>query len=805
MANEISTLTDLNGVTHDIEDSTARSAIQTLDGQTVKSVNGQTPTAGAVLIGAGNIGYDNTSSGMTADDLQEAVDELNGTLSSHTGNSTIHVTASDKANWNAKADDSAVVKSVNSVNPVTGNVTLNADNIPADGYGNKSVSGNPITITDGTATTAKNLDVSLTPIQDLHGYDNPWPAGGGKNLIPLTVEGIKAANTDGSWSGNVYTISGGTFTILTDNGGNVTGIKINGTFSGQPIFLLGKVDFYAGNTYLLNGSLSNPSDFRTAIMTKGSDYGNGYIYTPSVDDLARAVLIFCNNNPTADNLIFNPMIRLSTETDPTYAPYSNICPISGYDSVSVKRTGKNLFDDSTWIEGMINPDTGALIPFNAVKCSDYIKVNPSAWYTISSYSQNDFYNPFSIFAYDANKHYLGTVNYTVITSSTTLFAEKFQMPSNASYFRMHISKATLGNSSYQQVEEGDTVTDYEPYQGSTATISLSSAGTVYKGTVDFDTGLVTVTHAIGDLGDLSWTKSGTLFYTNQNPISGIGNHADSSTKADCVCTNYPTETEIDVDGNNVNVGVSIGPDGARIRIRDANSSYTDAATFKTAMSDVKLVYPLATPLTYQLTPAQLTLLNGYNYVTSNGTTISLDYYGSEATNVQAEIAEFETNLDRLAGSIAQIEESPATATHKVGDLIVWDSQLYRVTSAIAVGETLSVGSNVAYTNAENEFREVYSTAETRIGTWIDGSPIYRKVFEFGSEVTINNLSWTDLGSSFPVSYYKQIVQAYGYNANYNAYLPFMVSRSATTNLSCLACRDGAIIAIQYIVLEYTKN
>ena len=80
MANEISTLTDLNGVTHDIEDSTARSAIQTLDGQAVKSVNGQTPTAGAVLIEADDIGYDNTTSGMTADDVQEAVDELNAAI-----------------------------------------------------------------------------------------------------------------------------------------------------------------------------------------------------------------------------------------------------------------------------------------------------------------------------------------------------------------------------------------------------------------------------------------------------------------------------------------------------------------------------------------------------------------------------------------------------------------------------------------------------------------------------------------------------------------------------------------------------
>lgn len=143
MANEISTLTDLNGVTHDIEDSTARSAIQTLDGQAVKSVNGQTPTAGAVLIGAGNIGYDNTNSGMTADDVQEAVDELNAALSGHTSDSTIHVTSTDKTTWNGKQDalnfDSAPTAS--STNPVTsGGVKTALDNqkyfyIDSEGYG----------------------------------------------------------------------------------------------------------------------------------------------------------------------------------------------------------------------------------------------------------------------------------------------------------------------------------------------------------------------------------------------------------------------------------------------------------------------------------------------------------------------------------------------------------------------------------------------------------------------------------------------------------------------------------------------
>ena len=189
MANEISTFTDLNGVTHDIEDSTARSAIQTLDGQAVKSVNGQTPTAGAVLIGAGNIGYDNTSSGMTADDLQEAVDELhtdlgtkantsdlaavatsgsaadvsydntnsgltaddvqeavdelNGTLTGHTSDSTIHVTSSDKTTWNGKQDALTFdnTPTASSTNPVTsGGVKTALDNqqyfyIDSEGYG----------------------------------------------------------------------------------------------------------------------------------------------------------------------------------------------------------------------------------------------------------------------------------------------------------------------------------------------------------------------------------------------------------------------------------------------------------------------------------------------------------------------------------------------------------------------------------------------------------------------------------------------------------------------------------------------
>lgn len=43
----------------------------------------------------------------------------------------------------------------------------------------------------------------------------------------------------------------------------------------------------------------------------------------------------------------------------------------------------------------------------------------------------------------------------------------------------------------------------------------------------------------------------------------------------------------------------------------------------------------------------------------------------------------------LAGSIATIETSPATANHSVGEYIVYNGQLYKVTTAITAGDTLA--------------------------------------------------------------------------------------------------------------------
>ena len=93
------------------------------------------------------------------------------------------------------------------------------------------IEGNPIQFSTESKQIARSTIIDLEPIQDLHGYSKPWVGGAGKNKLPLTVDGIKTVNTNGTWNGNTFTPTGQniTYTIMTDSDNNVVGIKINGT------------------------------------------------------------------------------------------------------------------------------------------------------------------------------------------------------------------------------------------------------------------------------------------------------------------------------------------------------------------------------------------------------------------------------------------------------------------------------------------------------------------------------------------------------------------------------------------------
>ena len=142
--------------------------------------------------------------------------------------------------------------------------------------------------------------------------------------------------------------------------------------------------------------------------------------------------------------------------------------------------------------------------------------------------------------------------------------------------------------------------------------------TVGKGTYDWNTGVLTVTHALIRLtSDMKWAMTGASnpngirsFYVNEN----TENARDSQ--------NYPVRSSHYI--NNYNWAVSsvtyenaIKILNSRIYLTDAR--FTDLASFKAFLAEetVQLMYPLAEPVTYQLAPAQILALSGQNMLTSN--------------------------------------------------------------------------------------------------------------------------------------------------------------------------------------------
>lgn len=189
-----------------------------------------------------------------------------------------------------------------------------------------------------------------------------------------------------------------------------------------------------------------------------------------------------------------------------------------------------------------------------------------------------------------------------------------------------------------QLELGSTATAYEPYQGATYDISFpSAAGTVYGGTLDVTTGVLTVDVAMVDMGALSW-----VYYPNHLrfgvKINGA-RYSGTSLGFDGACSIYAVSTAnyVRMADKSVVIGCNfLGNTDAAMIVQD--SAYTDAAVFKTAVSGQKLVYPLATPVTYQLTPTEVTTLLGTNNIWSDCGDSTVEYRADTKLYIDKKIA-----------------------------------------------------------------------------------------------------------------------------------------------------------------------
>ena len=152
-----------------------------------------------------------------------------------------------------------------------------------------------------------------------------------KNILPVRLSNVKAKNTTGTWSDNIYTVNSGTITVNTNNDGYVTEIVTNGTFATNTTFfnLVDNFSPKVSGDYVLNGIVAqaeqevlqlyfhNDTD---DIDVNPRDKGLGATVT-----LNSAKKYSCYFRVSAGSPIDNeqsyPMLRDARISDATFAPY----------------------------------------------------------------------------------------------------------------------------------------------------------------------------------------------------------------------------------------------------------------------------------------------------------------------------------------------------------------------------------------------------------------------------------------------------------------------------------------------------
>lgn len=490
-----------------------------------------------------------------------------------------------------------------------------------------------ITISDAVPSNLAECNVKIEPVQDLHGYDKPWVGGAGKNKLPLVLADIKAVNTDGTWADNVYSINNGTITVNTDDGGNVESIKLNGTFNAITYFDFVSVfnsTEYAGMIY--NGS---PSQANATVRVSGSDrvsiqeLYNGYAINDNGDNLKISIRV--GGTVTINNEIFYPMIRLSTETDATFAPYTNICPITGHTEASVQRDGKNLLSvnsysgSGTWFSSKTFPVLGRYLYRRA-----NFTTSGGGAYTFKVVGiKNGVETDIDTSAYTGDMH-----TYNDVSAYDFVKVSGYSNNSNNA-----ITNAMLCFND----NNTDTIA-YEPYAGKTYTIAFGD--TIYGGTVDFDSGVMTVDRVDVDLSTLTWTAT-TLDRWYTSDITDIKAVSALSQVVDAISDSFVAYSSDALYNDTSLFGMALHTNG-NIFVRNGSTSDTPTG---------HICYKLATPTTIQLTPQQIQLLKGTNTITASTGQISVT-----ANGVSAAIGSVQEQVNELAGEHRLIAESGTTGT-----------------------------------------------------------------------------------------------------------------------------------------------
>ena len=377
-------------------------------------------------------------------------------------------------------------------------------------YPTDTASGSVASFADGADDIPmKSVVVNIEPAQDLHGQESPYPAGGGKNKF----DGYTANWKKWQLNNNVFitrqdTDAGVTFTPNED--GTVT-VVTTGTYMGIAVEIessdADRVFSVSGATYV-------------ALYSAYEDGASRLNVSPTYATISAGVsgCIGIRFDAVGTYTIKCQLESGSTATD--YAPYSNICPISGFTEAKVARTGVNVWDEEYQL-GFYNA-RGVFVAntYGYFSSKNPIPVKPNSEYVlcIKGASNQTIYVPM----YYRDGTFKTRLDYTLSGGVRII-----TVPEDV-YFIGFSTEAFYGTTYNHDISINypATDTDYHPYAGDTYSITFpSEAGTVYGGTLDVTNGTLTVDRAIiasynGETLPSEWISDRDKYVAGTTPTTG---------------------------------------------------------------------------------------------------------------------------------------------------------------------------------------------------------------------------------------------------------------------------------------------
>ena len=566
---------------------------------------------------------------------------------------------------------------------------------------------------NGDVSPIYNTEVEINPIQDLNGFDHAWNGGDGKNLLvyPYSV-------------GDTYTSHDVTFTIEKYPNGAVKDILFNGTASATTYFGLSawasgssaKTDLskYTGQSLIISGGTNNARisvQYRlpnsTSNKTLANDAGTGATFTvPDASDLGTwTIFITISNGTVLNNVRVYPMLRLATETDGTYEPYENICPINGWDGVKIERTGKNLLG----IKYPNRTNNGITFTVNGSEITANGTATANAW-SCANYSGATTYLQYKNLmppgqymltgGKSSDKRLYITGNYLNgkgITVVNDYGNGALYTLTDWAYIYPQVqitSGTTVENEVFNiQLEATTTTTEYEPYCGNTYEIDFpTEAGTIFKGKLIIDEngdGQLIQTHKSIILNNTN--RNGyNLYSPNIRPYWIIDDKALFSSYIEANNHIYTDSCIIS------HSGVINSPQNAKVQTLSAyttkvvyviliNITTQEAMDAYLADHPIQLVYELAKPVVYYFTAKQILALLKTNHIYANTGNTTVRYYDNQKVT--------EPYIDYSATSAF---EYSAEALDKIDNLEIGGRNLLRMSSMSSQDASIS-NSNTDFT------------------------------------------------------------------------------------------------------------